>query len=151
MSAPLCLQIASTATRIPSQDEFKVWINNSLQFTDNKSINIRIVDEEEMTALNRQYRRKNQPTNVLSFPLQLPKGVGAEELGDIVICAPVVQAEAQRQHKSELAHWAHMTIHGVLHLVGYDHLLDAEAEQMEAIEIQWLAELGYRDPYVDED
>ena len=150
MSAPLCLQIASTAARTPSHDEFNYWINNSLQYIDNKSINIRIVDVVEMTELNQRYRQKNQPTNVLSFPLQLPESVDSEELGDIVICAPVVQAEAAQQNKTEIAHWAHMTIHGVLHLAGYDHLLDAEAEQMEAIEIKWLAELGYSDPYADE-
>jgi len=108
---------------------------------------VRIVDEAEITALNRQYRGKDGATNVLSFPFEAMAGVETGQLGDVVICAPVVAAEAVTQGKSLQAHWAHIVMHGVLHLLGYDHHRDAEAQEMEALETRLLASLGFPDPY----
>lgn len=110
-------------------------------------LSVRIVDEDESQALNLQYRGKDKPTNVLSFPCELPDGVELPLLGDLVICAQVVAKEALEQGKVLHAHWAHMVVHGTLHLLGYDHIEDGEAEEMEAIEIQVLLELGYPNPY----
>ncbi len=109
---------------------------------------IRIVGRAEIQQLNRTYRNKDAPTNVLSFPFEAPPGVELALLGDIAIAAPVVWAEAAAQGKAGEAHWAHMVVHGVLHLLGYDHIVAAEAQQMEALEIEILAGLGYPDPYV---
>ena len=108
---------------------------------------LRIVDAKEMQQLNAQYRDKNRPTNVLSFPAELPAEVTLDLLGDIVICAPVVQEEAAAQGKPLAAHWDHMLIHGVLHLLGFDHESDAEATHMELLETQALATLGWPCPY----
>lgn len=108
---------------------------------------LRIVDVSEMRQLNSQYRDKDRPTNVLSFPAELPADVTLDLLGDIVICAPVVQEEALAQGKALAAHWDHMLIHGVLHLLGFDHESDAEATQMELLETQALATLGWPCPY----
>src|SRR5690606_500913 len=112
-----------------------------------KELSIRIVDRDEIQALNAQYRHKNTPTNVLSFPCELPPAVDVPLLGDIVICAQVVQEEAAAQHKAELSHWAHMVVHGTLHLLGYDHMDDAEANEMESLEIEILNTLGFANPY----
>ena len=109
---------------------------------------IRIVGLEEGQALNRDYRGKDYPTNVLSFPAELPPGVALPLIGDLAICAPVVAREAAEQGKKPTQHWAHMTVHGVLHLLGYDHLEDAEAERMESLETRILASLGIADPYL---
>jgi probable rRNA maturation factor len=116
-------------------------------------LTIRVVEEAEITRLNSDYRHKTAPTNVLSFPFDQPAGLPAEELepelGDVVICAAVVEQEAQAQGKTPEAHWAHMVVHGTLHLLGFDHITEAEAEQMEGLERQILAKLGYPDPYQD--
>jgi probable rRNA maturation factor len=118
---------------------------------ENAEISLRLVDETEMRALNHRYRGRDGATNVLSFPADLPPGLPDDAelslLGDIVICAPVVRREASEQNKSEAAHWDHMLVHGVLHLLGYDHVDDDEAECMEALERDTLAELGHSDPY----
>lgn len=115
---------------------------------------VRIVDEADSQALNLEYRGKDRPTNVLSFPFEAPPGIPAEllepQLGDLVICAPVVAREAKDQGKSLTAHWAHILIHGVLHLRGYDHIQEAEAEAMEKLEVRILADLGFADPYGDD-
>lgn len=108
---------------------------------------LRIVDEAEMQQLNAQYRARNTPTNVLSFPADLPADVTLDLLGDIVICAPVVEKEATNQGKPLAAHWDHMLVHGVLHLLGFDHESDAEATHMESLETQALATLGWPCPY----
>jgi len=110
---------------------------------------IRLVDETEGARLNADYRGKNYPTNVLSFPFEVPPGIPNTHLGDLVICAPVVVGEAVAQGISVEAHWAHLTVHGVLHLLGYDHLEDDEAERMEAEEIRILETLGFPNPYQD--
>lgn len=108
---------------------------------------IRVVGEKEGRALNHKYRGKDHATNVLSFPTELPEGVNLPLLGDLVICAPVVEAEAAAQGKPLAAHYAHLTVHGVLHLLGLDHDDDREAEAMELIEREILADLGLPDPY----
>ena len=108
---------------------------------------IRVVDEAEITALNREYRGKEGATNVLSFPYEAMSGVETALLGDVVICAPVVAMESVAQQKPLEAHWAHMVVHGVLHLLGYDHHKDSEARNMEDHETQLLARLGYASPY----
>jgi len=115
---------------------------------DLRELTIRIVDEAEGSELNSRWREKSGPTNVLSFPAEPMPGAPDDTLGDIVICAPVVAREAAEQGKLFEAHWAHLTIHGVLHLRGYDHQTDAEAAEMEALETQLLKQLEYPDPYL---
>lgn len=110
-------------------------------------ISVRIVDEPEMRELNARYRHKDYPTNVLSFPAGLPPGVDVPLLGDIVICAPLVEREAAEQHKAPRAHWAHLLVHGTLHLLGHDHERARDAEVMEALERRILAGLKFPDPY----
>ncbi len=143
----LQLQTA-TADTVPEQAEFSRWVEAALQGRiDDWELAIRLVDEAESQALNRDYRGKDAPTNVLSFPAELPDGIDLPLLGDLVICAPVVAREAREQDKLWLAHWAHLTVHGVLHLLGFDHKTVTEAEIMENEERRILAQLGYADPY----
>ena len=108
---------------------------------------VRIVDEQESAELNQTYRHKSGPTNVLSFPFETPPGMELPLLGDLVICAPVVDHEARQQGKTSQAHWAHMVVHGALHLLGFDHIDAAGADRMEMLETQLLEQLGYPDPY----
>ncbi len=108
---------------------------------------IRIVDEAEMTELNKRYRGKDGSTNVLSFPFESPPGVSLPLIGDLVICDPVVVREAREQNKTVISHWAHMVVHGVLHLLGHDHIEEDQAAQMEQLETVILHELGFPDPY----
>jgi probable rRNA maturation factor len=154
----LDLQIASQASRLPSAAQFRTWCEAALrQRTADSELTIRLVDEGEGRELNRTYRQRDYATNVLSFPADLPDELDGIPLldipllGDLVICVPVVEREAGEQHKSLDAHWAHLVIHGCLHLLGYDHLEDAEAEEMEALERALLAELGHPDPYADDE
>lgn len=112
-----------------------------------RSVVVRYVDAEESRALNRDYRGRDYATNVLSFPFDLPPGVEDPHLGDLVICVPVVEVEARDQGKPPEAHHAHMVVHGLLHLQGYDHETEAEAQQMEMLEIEILGRLGYANPY----
>ncbi len=112
-----------------------------------QEITVRIVDKGESQRLNSEYRDKNKPTNVLSFPFEAPPGIELDLLGDLVICADIVSQEAQQQNKSALHHWYHMLVHGSLHLMGFDHIKDHEADQMEALEIAILAKIGVDDPY----
>ncbi len=134
----------------PAEAEFQHWVEAALQYEkrDNIDVTLRIVDESESAALNSQYRDKDYATNVLSFTYDIPAEVEMNLLGDLVICAPVVQREAEEQGKTEQAHWAHMIIHGMLHLLGYDHLNDQDAQNMEQHEIAILAELGFSNPYL---
>ncbi len=136
------LQIASTFAQIPAKNLFKKWAKAALRV--DAEVTIRIVDEDEGRALNLAYRNKDYATNVLTFAITETPHL----MGDIVICAPVVSKEAAEQGKTIEAHFAHLTIHGVLHLHGYDHEIEAQAELMESIEIQTLAKLGYANPYV---
>ena len=138
----LSLQIASVAAQTPTKAQFKKWAKASLCV--DTEVTIRIVDEAEGEALNSAYRGKDYATNVLTFPLTEEPHL----MGDIVLCEPIVAAEATAQNKSLEAHYAHLTVHGVLHLHGYDHETEAQAELMEAIEIQILAKLGYANPYL---
>lgn len=144
----LDVQRASRCTNLPPDEQIGRWVSAALEgHRDEAELSIRITDSEESQRLNHRYRGKDKPTNVLSFPADLPPGVPLPLLGDLVICAPVVAAEAEAQHKSLPAHWAHMVVHGTLHLLGYDHIEDHDAEIMEALEVRILAELGYPDPY----
>lgn len=146
----LDLQLASQADDLPSEADFRLWCEKALQAQGDVELTIRIVDEEEGRQLNRTWRHKDYATNVLSFHADIPEGVlDVPLLGDLVICAPVVAREAQEQHKTRTEHWAHLVIHGCLHLLGYDHETDPEAEEMEALETELLAQLSYPDPYQD--
>ncbi|AHX12285.1 heat-shock protein [Dyella jiangningensis] len=153
MSAtPLTLSVGYAAARkgVPSSPSFREWVEAALRGAKRRKateLSIRIVDAKEGRALNRDYRGKDYATNVLSFPAELPPGINLPLIGDLVICAPVVTREAAEQGKPARHHWAHMTVHGVLHLLGYDHIEDDEAEAMEALETQILAGLGIADPY----
>ena len=111
-------------------------------------LTIRLVNEAEITELNHTYRNNNKATNVLSFPADLPEHIDIPLLGDMIICPSVVKREATEQHKALSSHWAHMVIHGTLHLLGYDHINEREAEEMENLEIQLLAGLGIDNPYI---
>lgn len=132
---------------IPAAASLREWANRSLGRIAG-DVTIRIVDEAESHELNQRYRGKDKSTNVLSFPYDGDM-LDVPVLGDIVICAPVVQREAREQGKDARAHWAHMVVHGCLHLLGYDHVQESEAEVMEAKERRILAELGFPDPYAD--
>lgn len=148
MTIEVDLQIASTAKNLPSEQEFLAWATCALQqYNKAFELTIRIVDIDESQQLNLQYRQKDKPTNVLSFPFEVPEGIELNLLGDLVICADVVKHEAIEQDKPLKNHWAHMVIHGCLHLLGFDHIADDEAEEMEALEISLLAQLKISDPY----
>ena len=150
-SIDLDLQIATELNDLPTREQLNDWALAALGHSDRHfEVTIRIVDEAEIQDLNATYRGKDKPTNVLSFPFEVPDHVELDLLGDLVICAQVVRKEANEQHKDETAHWAHMTIHGILHLLGYDHIEDIEAEEMEGLEIKILHDLGYPNPYLQE-
>ena len=155
---------------LPNKQQFEVWLNASIATlrhleTENapfdSSVNtqqiqqqafeltLRIVDETESQQLNFDYRDKNKPTNVLSFPFEAPEHIDMPYLGGLVVCAAVVELEAQTQKKNINDHWAHLCIHGLLHLLGYDHINDEEAQEMEGTETTILAKLGIDDPYQD--
>ena len=132
---------------IPNDSEFLSWVEASLvENYDDLEQTIRIVSEAESRDLNLQYRGKDKPTNVLSFPSQSPF-LDYDCLGDLVICAPLVSEEALQQNKSRIAHWAHLVVHGMLHLQGYDHENTVDASKMEALEVEILSTLGYSNPY----
>ena len=145
----LSLESASAAPGQPVEAEFLRWARAALKgHCKPGELSIRIVDEEESAELNSRYRGKEGPTNVLSFPADLPAGVPVPLLGDLVICAPVVAREAQEQGKQAEAHWAHLVVHGCLHLLGLDHETEAQAAEMESLERDILAGMGYPDPYL---
>ncbi|BAO45748.1 rRNA maturation RNase YbeY [Thiolapillus brandeum] len=144
------LQIASEATGLPAENDLRRWAETALEDEDRRELVIRIVDEAESRQLNRDYRGRDKPTNVLSFPFEAPPEVPVGHLGDLVICAPVVAREAVAQGKPLAHHWAHMVVHGILHLRGYDHLEDTEAEIMENRERELLAGMSIPDPYREE-
>ncbi len=142
---------ATSRKGVPAPATFRRWVEAALKGARRRKateVAIRIVDADEGQALNRQYRGRDYATNVLSFPADFPPGVELPLIGDLVICAPVVAREAADQGKKPADHWAHMTVHGTLHLLGYDHIEDADAEAMEALETRILAGLGIPDPYV---
>lgn len=144
------IQLVAANALVPKKFLLRKWAKTALrQHLASAEVTIRIVDIAEMTVLNSTYRRKQGPTNVLSFPLFLPDGIAFDHppLGDIVICAPVVNNEAREQQKTLEAHWAHMIVHGIYHLLGYDHETEREAEIMEELEIQIMEKLGFENPY----
>ena len=149
MSLILEIQNATASEDVPDKNQFTDWVNAALagDTERDREITIRIVDENESADLNQTYRDKKGSTNVLSFVHEDPPGVETGILGDLVICAPVIQREAVEQNKKLSAHWAHMVVHGVMHLQGYDHVKTEQAEKMEAIETTVLTGLGFDKPY----
>lgn len=143
----IAIQYAGPRRGVPSAQSLRSFATAALQGRGDAALAIRVVGTRESARLNKTYRGKMGPTNVLSFPFAAPAGLCAVELGDLVICAPVVAREARAQGKAPRAHWAHMVIHGVLHLLGYDHVRAGQARTMEALERRILGELGYADPY----
>ncbi|MFC0229574.1 rRNA maturation RNase YbeY [Serratia aquatilis] len=148
----LDLQIACANTEgLPDEATFQRWLESVLpQFQEVAEVTVRVVDEEESNQLNLTYRGKDKPTNVLSFPFEAPPGIELPLLGDLIICRQVVEMEAIEQQKALEAHWAHMVVHGCLHLLGYDHIADDEAEEMESLETEIMQGMGYPDPYLAE-
>ena len=146
------LQIAcEQESGLPTAEQIEQWATAAVEpQSDEVEMTVRIVDEAESHALNLNYRGKDRPTNVLSFPFECPDEVELPLLGDLVICRQVVEREAQEQDKPVMAHWAHMVVHGSLHLLGYDHIEDDEAEEMESLEAQIMTGLGFADPYLSE-
>ena len=152
MNLTIDVQVASDGDDNPDPDSIRYWLQSALDGLIKKEghaveVCVRIVDEAESQALNWQYRGKNKSTNVLSFPSQLPDDFPERHLGDIVVCRPVVEREAQEQGKELRAHWAHMIIHGALHLLGYDHVEDDDAVIMENLETRILTNLLFPPPY----
>lgn len=147
----LDIQIATEFEGIPNQQQFQQWVDTVLsdQAQDSEIV-IRLVDAAESAELNRQYRHKQGATNILSFPFEAPEGMELDLLGDLVICAPLIAQQAVEQKKLPEHHWAHITIHGVLHLLGYDHIEESDAEEMEALEIKLLNMLNIANPYQEE-
>jgi len=150
----LDLQLAcEDNSELPTEEQLNLWATAALTSRtdiEEPELTVRIVDEEESQQLNFEYRGKDKPTNVLSFPFEAPAHVPLPLLGDLIVCKQVVAHEATEQGKTSEAHWAHMIVHGCLHLLGYDHIEDEEAEEMEGIERIVLADLGFEDPYKDE-
>ena len=146
------LQIATENIEgLPTEEQIVQWATGAVQPEGNEGeMTVRIVDEAESHELNLTYRGKDRPTNVLSFPFECPDEVELPLLGDLVICRQVVEREASEQEKPLMAHWAHMVVHGSLHLLGYDHIEDDEAEEMESLETQIMQGLGFDDPYLAE-
>ena len=142
------LQLACPIASVPGSTEIQSWaasVTEALGLSGD--LCLRVVDEQESCALNSRYRDRPEPTNVLSFPVELPPGVKAAIIGDLAICAPVVEREAREQGKEVRAHWAHMVVHGILHLAGHHHETPSRAQAMEALEVELLAALGFSSPY----
>ncbi|XGA81114.1 rRNA maturation RNase YbeY [Halomonas sp. CH40] len=153
MTALIDYQLATQSTQVPDAAQLERWVAAVLEQHPQESrheVTIRIVDADESQALNADYRGKDKPTNVLSFPFEAPPGIELPLLGDLVICQNVVAQEAQQQQKPLMQHYAHMVIHGTLHLLGYDHIEDDEAEAMEQLERLLLARFDIPDPYLSE-
>jgi probable rRNA maturation factor len=145
-----CLEIQTVypSAGQPEEAQFQLWADTVLaDLNRDTEIVVRIVDEQESAELNECYRHKRGATNILSFPVEIPEGIDLNLLGDLVVCAPVVEREAAQQGKPLEHHWAHLIIHGILHLLGYDHLDDEQAEQMESREITLLQKLNINNPY----
>lgn len=142
------MQVAADASELPTRDQFQDWVNAAWQRpASSAGVVIRVVGDDEGRRLNAEFRHKDVPTNVLSFAYEPVPGMVPPHIGDLVICAPVVSREAAGQHKSLTAHWAHMVVHGMLHLQGFDHSDDEDAERMESLETQILTSLGFPAPY----
>lgn len=142
------IQQESESSDVPDSSLLQTWVDAALKdYPADTELVIRIVDKPEISQLNEHYRAKPGPTNILSFPLDAPDYIETNLLGDLVVCAPILVEEALAQHKPLEHHWAHIIVHGVLHLLGYDHIEDDQAEVMEAKEIEILAQLHIDNPY----
>ncbi|ORU91966.1 MAG: rRNA maturation RNase YbeY [Cycloclasticus sp. symbiont of Bathymodiolus heckerae] len=146
------VQVASECVDLPDAELIEQWVDLATQQRSEAEVVVRLVDEAESATLNETYRQKTGATNVLSFPFDVPHGLpeGAlmdDILGDLVICAPVVIKEADQQDKPVLSHWAHMVVHGCLHLQGYDHINNADANVMEGLEVKLLESININNPY----
>ena len=151
MTTTLDLQLACDGV-VPQAEDFQRWVEAALaEVKDDCELSVRLVNIDESSELNSTYRGKTGPTNVLSFPFDAPVPMEPRLLGDVVICSAVVETEAQQQHKAVSDHWAHMVVHGCLHLLGYDHIKTDEAEQMEALEKTILQSLNIDNPYRDQE
>ncbi len=151
MKPEVVIQIASKEDHIPDAKKFIRWVHQSITALEKKmEMTIRVVDEEEGAELNYKWRHKTCATNVLSFPYQDDQIEKILLLGDIIICAPIVKREAAAQNKSLESHWAHLVVHGSLHLLGYDHINEVDAKKMESRERHILTDLGHADPYQQE-
>ena len=145
----IAIQIRTKCSFIPSRYYFQRWVNKALlNRTAHSEITLRLVDKKESAYLNETFRHKKGPTNILSFPFEPPPDIYSPLLGDLVIYAGLVNQEAAQQKKTRLAHWAHLVMHGCLHLIGYDHMNPKDARKMETLEIQLLEELAYENPYL---
>jgi len=143
------IQYATNVPDLPDVIQLRYWAETALEdLKKNAELTIRIVDEAEGTQLNERWRKSQGPTNVLSFTYEGVSNIAPDFLGDIIICAPVVTSEAEEQNKNNHAHWAHMVIHGVLHLTGFDHIDPENADRMENLEINILEKLNYKNPYL---
>jgi probable rRNA maturation factor len=144
------IQSCSSSQKQPELQQIQIWVDAALtELNRDTEIVVRIVDEQESAELNEQYRHKQGPTNILSFPVEVPEGIDLNLLGDLVVCAPVLEREALQQQKTLNNHWAHIIVHGVLHLLGYDHINDDDAEVMENTEIKILQQLNISNPYLE--
>jgi probable rRNA maturation factor len=144
-------QIISQMQKIPSESQFKTWVDAVLSDeSEGSEVVIRVIDEDEMITFNEQYRNKQGATNILSFPFEVPEGIDSILLGDLLLCAPVIEQEALQQNKMINHHWAHMIVHGILHLLGYDHIDSVGAEEMEAKEIEILKTITIKNPYLEQ-
>lgn len=142
------VQYAITREFLPTEVDIKQWVRMAIaDRLSDAELTVRLVDESESAQLNEDFRHQQGSTNVLSFPMECMEEVGVSLLGDIAICAEVVEREAVAQNKAVTAHYAHMVVHGVLHLLGYDHIESEEAQRMEKLETEILGQLGYSDPY----
>lgn len=153
MSIIVDLQIACSSKTVPSKNDFVVWTTQALlKHYTNAELTIRLVNEAESRMLNETYRQQIGPTNVLSFASDLPDDISLATplLGDLVICEPLVAKEAREQHKDYTAHFAHLVVHGCLHLLGYDHVEPHQAQIMESLETQIMLSLNFTDPYKTE-
>lgn len=147
MSVNVNVQYAVRPKGVPGPALLQTWVEAAINSDAEIELVIRVVDWAESAQLNQTYRGKSNPTNVLSFPFEAPPQIKTSYLGDLLICAPLVTKEAQEQGKAELSHWAHLVIHGVLHLLDYDHQTPDEAAHMEALETKIMARLGFPNPY----
>ena len=149
MNVSVCVDRACAGDS-PDDDSFRRWVNAALEACDKSGhVDLKIVDADEIQYLNKTYRGKDSATNVLSFPSELPPEIPSDLLGDLALCAPVIEREATEQNKVLMYHWAHLTIHGTLHLIGFDHIEDKDADIMESLETTILASLSIPNPYVD--
>lgn len=147
MTLELDVQYAIDLPGLPTVEQFEAWASAAAPDSGPAAVVVRIVGATESANLNERYRRTKGPTNVLSFPFEAPPHVETTLLGDLVLCAPVIVREAREQAKCEFSHWAHMVVHGMLHLQGYDHQTELQARAMEALEIEIMGRLGYPNPY----